>query len=299
MQKTYASFYLPSEETEVKYPDKELTDRNSLYMRCKCSKSRYVSTEESSYMQNIAENMDLQGVTATVQRYATCALSDILLNQPVKDQKMLDYLFNSYAPALNLTLAQSEFNSLQEMYNAALAGQINVANFVQGFSDSMSAVTEQMRQENYTKYGEELPIDVVEKFNVNTKAGINRRKVDMIMEYVTQIQDIQLVLVGYIKNENAQFWRSGDYINKLIFIQDSQKAITLRIGSDFYEECVLEEMDAEITNIYSIKVTVNLLYNFYVGNYSLEKKDGRIMNPEPSVIGDFPTETKYAGIKYS
>ena len=185
------------------------------------------------------------------------------------------------------------------MYNAALAGQINVANFVQGFSDSMSAITEQMRQENYTKYGEELPIDVVEKFNVNTKAGINRRKVDMIMEYVTQIQDIQLVLVGYIKNENAQFWRSGDYINKLIFIQDSQKAITLRIGSDFYEECVLEEMDAEITNIYSIKVTVNLLYNFYVGNYSLEKKDGRIMNPEPSVIGDFPTETKYAGIKYS
>ena len=183
------------------------------------------------------------------------------------------------------------------MYNAALAGQINVANFVQGFSDSMSAITEQMRQENYTKYGEELPIDVVEKFNVNTKAGINRRKVDMIMEYVTQIQDIQLVLVGYIKNENAQFWRSGDYINKLIFIQDSQKAITLRIGSDFYEECVLEEMDAEITNIYSIKVTVTLKYNFYVGNYSRGKKDGRIMNPEPRIIGDFPTETIYSGIK--
>ena len=121
----------------------------------------------------------------------------------------------------------------------------------------------------------------------------------MITEYVTQMQNIKLTLVGYIKNENAQFWRSGDYINKLIIMQKSNKYLILRIGSDFYEKCTLETMDAEITNIYSIKVTVNLLYNFYVGNYSLEKKDGRIMNPEPSVIGDFPTETKYAGIKYS
>ena len=183
------------------------------------------------------------------------------------------------------------------MYNAALAGQINVANFVQGFSDSMSAITEQMRQENYTKYGEELPIDVVEKFNINTEKGVTRRKVDMITEYVTQIQDTRLILVGYIKNENAQCWRSGDYINKLISMQKSNKYIILRIGSDFYEECVLEKMDAEVTNIYSIKITVTLKYNFYAGNYSLEKKDGRIMNPEPRVIGDFPTETKYVGIK--
>ena len=183
------------------------------------------------------------------------------------------------------------------MYNAALAGQINVANFVQGFSDSMSAVTEQMRQENYTKYGEELPIDVVEKFNVSTKAGITRQRVDMITEYVTQIQDIELSLVGYIKNENAQFWRSGDYINKLISMQNKQIHIILRIGSDFYEECVLEKMEAEVTNIYSIKVTAKLKYSFYVGNYSRRKKDGRIMNPEPRVIGDFPTESTYGGIR--
>ena len=297
MQKTYASFYLPSEETEVKYPDKELTDRNSLYMRCKCSKSRYVSTEESSYMQNIAENMDLQGVTATVQRYATCALSDILLNQPVKDQKMLDYLFNSYAPALNLTLAQSEFNSLQEMYNAALAGQINVANFVQGFSDSMSAITEQMRQENYTKYGEELPIDVVEKFNFKTEKEIGSRKVPIGAVYVTQITDMRLVLIGHIKNENAQFWRSGDYINKLIAMQMTEKKIILRMGTDFYENCIIEKTDAEITSLYSIKITVTLKYNFFEGNYSQVKKNIRIMNPDPTITGNFPMESVWGGIK--
>ena len=183
------------------------------------------------------------------------------------------------------------------MYNAALAGQINVANFVQGFSDSMSAVTEQMRQENYTKYGEELPIDVVEKFNFKTEKEIGSRKVPIGAVYVTQITDMMLVLIGHIKNENAQFWRSGDYINKLIIMQKSNKYLILRIGSDFYEKCTLETMDAEITNIYSIKITVTLKYNFYAGNYSLAKKDYRIMNPTPSIKGSFPTETTYSGIK--
>ena len=119
----------------------------------------------------------------------------------------------------------------------------------------------------------------------------------MITEYVTQIQDTRLILVGYIKNENAQCWRSGDYINKLISMQDKQIHIILRIGSDFYEECVLEKMEAEVTNIYSIKITVTLKYNFYAGNYSLAKKDYRIMNPDPSIKGSFPTETTYSGIK--
>ena len=184
------------------------------------------------------------------------------------------------------------------MYNAALAGQINVANFVQGFSDSMSAITEQMRQENYTKYGEELPIDVVEKFNFKTEKEIGSRKVPIGAVYVTQITDMRLVLIGHIKNENAQFWRSGDYINKLIAMQMTEKKIILRMGTDFYENCIIKKTEAEITSLYSIKIMVTLKYDFYAGNYSRGKKDGRIMNPEPSIIGDFPAETKYAGIKY-
>ena len=268
-------------------------------MRCKCRKTRYVSTEESSYIQNIAENMDLQGVTATVQRYATCALSDILLNQPVKDQKMLNYLFNSYAPALNLTLAQSEFNSLQEMYNAALAGQINVANFVQGFSDSMSAVTEQMRQENYTKYGEELPIDVVEEFSFDSEFDVAQNRVPLSIGYLSQIQDMYLILEGQVKNQNAQFWYSGDYINKLVSRKRVKNFLILRMGTDFYENCIVEELDAQITSLYSLKINVTLFYNFYEGNYSRRMKDGRIMNPEPSIICDFPSESVWGGIKTS
>ena len=268
-------------------------------MRCKCRLKRYVSTEESSYIQNIAENMDLQGVTATVQRYATCALSDILLNQPVKDQKMLDYLFNSYAPALNLTLAQSEFNSLQEMYNAALAGQINVANFVQGFSNSMSAVTEQMRQENYTKYGEELPIDVVEEFSFDSEFDIAQNRVPLSIGYLSQIQDMYLILEGQVKNQNAQFWQSGDYVNKLVASQIDKKKIVLRMGTDFYENCVIKHLKANITNLYALKITVTLKYNFFEENYSRRMKDGRIMNPEPSIICDFPSESVWGGIKTS
>ena len=69
------------------------------------------------------------------------------------------------------------------------------------------------------------------------------------------------------------------------------------MGTDFYESCIIEKTEAEITSLYAIKITVTLKYNFYAGNYSLDKKDGRIMNPDPSIKGSFPTESVWGGIK--
>ena len=294
---TYAAFYLPKQPAEEKKPDKELIDRNASFIRSLCKKVRNVSSEEALRIKNIAKNMDIQGATALVQKYATCALTDILTNQPVKDQKMLDYLFNTYAPALNLTLVQTEFNSLQEMYNAAMGGQINVANFVQGFSNSMTAITEQKRHQSYLDYGEDLPIDVVEQLSISTEQGIARRKVDMLTEYLSEINNVRLSLLGYVKNENAKYWRISDYVNKLINVQASKKFIVLRIGTDFYEKCAIENMRVDITSLYSLKITGNLLYNFYEGNYSRKEAGGRIMNPSPEVICDFPIENVFGGIK--
>ena len=260
-------------------------------------KIKGLTTDVSSNIKNIAKNMDIQGATALVQKYATCALTDILTNQPVKDQKMLDYLFNTYAPALNLTLVQTEFNSLQEMYNAAMSGQINVANFVQGFSNSMTAITEQKRQQSYLDYGEELPIDVVEQFNFQAKNDVAVNKVPDIPAYVNYIEKMRIILVCHIKNENAEFWRSGDYVNKLVARRDEGEYLMLRMGNNFYEKCLVKELEGEITSLYSLKIKVTLLYNYYANNYSREKEGVRIMNPESEIFKDIPVETVNAGVK--
>ena len=294
---TYAAFYLPKPPAEEKKPDKELIDRNASFIRSLCKKVRNVSSEEALRIKNIAKNMDMQGATALVQKYATCALTDILTNQPVKDQKMLDYLFNTYAPALNLTLVQTEFNSLQEMYNAAMSGQINVANFVQGFSNSMTAITEQKRQQSYLDYGEELPIDVVEQFNFTTEKGIALHKIPVEPDYVNYIENMRLILEGHIKNENAEFWRSGDYVNKLVARREAKNYIILRMGNNFYDKCIVELLEGEIRSLYSLKIKVTLVYNYYENNYSCQKKGVRIMNPEAEVFKDIPVETVNAGVK--
>ena len=294
---TYAAFYLPKPPVEEKKPDKELIDRNAGFMTSAVRKLKGLTTDVSSNIKNIAKNMDIQGATALVQKYATCALTDILTNQPVKDQKMLDYLFNTYAPALNLTLVQTEFNSLQEMYNAAMSGQINVANFVQGFSNSMTAITEQKRQQSYLDYGEELPIDVVEQFNFQADKDIAFNKVGSAPHYLYHVEKMNLILVGHIKNENAEFWRSGDYVNKLVARRDDDNYIVLRVGNNFYEKCLVRELDGEITSLYSLKIKVTLRYSYYENYFSAEQKGVRIMNPDAEIFKDIPIETVNVGVK--
>ena len=210
---------------------------------------------------------------------------------------MLDYLFNTYAPALNLTLVQTEFNSLQEMYNAAMSGQINVANFVQGFSNSMTAITEQKRQQSYLDYGEELPIDVVEQFNFQAGREVALNKVGSAPHYLYHVEKMNLILVGHIKNENAEFWRSGDYVNKLVARRDDDNYIVLRVGNNFYEKCLVRELDGEITSLYSLKIKVTLRYSYYENYFSAEQKGVRIMNPEAEIFKDIPVETVNAGVK--
>ena len=210
---------------------------------------------------------------------------------------MLDYLFNTYAPALNLTLVQTEFNSLQEMYNAAMSGQINVANFVQGFSNSMTAITEQKRQQSYLDYGEELPIDVVEQFNFQAGKEVALNKVESAPHYLYHVKNMFLILEGHIKNENAEFWRSGDYVNKLVARREEGEYLMLRMGNNFYEKCLVQELEGEITSLYSLKIKVTLVYNYYTNNYSREKKGVRIMNPEAEIFKDIPVETVNVGVK--
>lgn len=312
MTKSYAAFYLPKDAPEMPTINKELTERNSLYLRSLCRKVRYVPYEEARYIDNISENMDLQGITEKVQRYVTCALSDILTNQPIKDQKMLDYLFNSYAPALNLTLVQCEFNSLQEMYNAAMAGQINVANFVQGFSDSMTAITESIYQLDVSKYGDEIPIDVVTEQKLIYEVDPAQHKTgdtpgetnNQIVHgcYICDLGNIQIDIKGTIKNESTEMWDVTNFSDKLAMIIANKTQIAYRIGKVIYEKCNVIRYIPTIRNIYAVEFEASLIYK-YIKRIKKDTKRAAVNlvnppnTPEEMFISGLTASPIYGGIQ--
>ena len=284
MAKTYAAFYLPPEEKEVKLPDQKNVDRiKGSLLQSYNNIQNYMSVDD---IKTMARNIDLQSTTEFTQRYAVGALTKIINGEPVTNKTMLDSLFNTYAPALNAGLAQTGFNSLVEMRNAVQAGngQINVANFVQGFSNGLSTVQNLADTNNYSKYGEEIPIDVVTScaYTYTTdKAYQAIADLGSLPQYITGLDAVKIKISGHVKNENAELWGINDFNNKLVDSMMSKTLLYLRVGKSIYENCTIVSYKPTIENIYNISFDMEIEFEYNL-NSSSEYIEGktRVMNPQ-------------------
>ena len=287
MSKTYAAFYLPQDEKEFPQPNQKNVDRisNSLIGL----KQKFSFTFSDDKCREMARNFDLQSTTEFTQRYAVGALTKIINGEPVTNKTMLDSLFNTYAPALNASLAQTGFNSLVEMRNAAQAGNINVANFVQGFSNGLSTIQE-MCIEKPSKYEEEIPIDVVNKCEYTYTTTVAEQKIKelgFLPQYIDDLDPVEIKLFGHVKNENAELWSINDFNNKLVNIMLNKTQIYFRVGKSIYENCTISLYKPTITSIYDIEFEMDLRIDYLLNKFSEKSADNkRIMNP-PRLIGDF------------
>ena len=217
-------------------------------------------------------------------------MAKIINGEPVTNKTMLDSLFNTYAPALNAGLAQTGFNSLVEMRNAVQAGNnINVPNFIQGFSNGLSVIQD-MSIEKPSKYGEEVPIDVVDQIVYSYKTKTPTQKIsenDVIKKYIANLDPAEIALKAHIKNENAELWNINDFNNKIIDVMINKKEIIFRLGKSIYENCIISSFTPTIDSIYAINITVGIIinYNSLVGA-SYSRGNNRVMNLKPPV-GDF------------
>ena len=290
MAKTYAAFYLPPEEKEVKLPDQKNVDRTSgLLLQAKKQAKQLFNV---STITEMARNIDLQSTTEFTQRYAVGALTKIINGEPVTNKTMLDSLFNTYAPALNAGLAQTGFNSLVEMRNAVQAGNghVNVANFVQGFSNGLSIVQAATESVDYSKYGEEIPIDVVNNIDYTYNNGAATQKIEEYdfspEDYISDLEPTKLQIKANVKNENAELWSVNDFNNKLVDIMANKTPITVRIGKSIYENCIIITYAPKVISIYYFEFTADLLFNHKSNVNSYNTKQGRIMNMNRT-RGDF------------
>ena len=286
MTKTYAAFYLPQDEPQVKIPEQKNVDRITGTVRRALNNAKL--SLNNFDISEIARNIDLQSPTEFTQRYAVGALTDIINGRAVTNKTMLDSLFNTYAPALNAGLAQTGFNSLVEMRNAVEAGNINVANFVQGFSNGLSVV-QQMSIEKPAKYGEEIPIDVVTQLDYTYNLKTPTQKIpdnDLISKYTSELDNIKLKLSAIVQNENAELWNINDFNTKIIDIMVAKTPITFRAGKSIYDDCIISTYAPVIDSIHKIKLTCELVLNYNTLAESYTQNNARIMKLKPPV-GDF------------
>ena len=252
-------------------------------------------------LKTMSKNITIQGATEFVQRYATGALTKIINGQPITNKTMLDSLFNTYAPALNAGLLQSGYNSISAMKEAAMNGTINVSNFLSAFSSGLSAVSGASDQvSKYEKYGEEIPIDIVEQCDYMYKnIPVERKtKEGETIQYVKPIENVIITPTGHIKNKNAELWEMNDYAYKLADAIAAKNNLILRVGKTIYEDVILIEYHPIITNAHEVKFNAVFHYKYRIKNYSRADEETGchiIKNELQQELANWTSKEKFLG----
>ena len=157
---TYAAIYIKPEKPKSGIVDavKATTIQGQLKQAFNSAKNNIKNFDLKSF----ANNLTLEGATDFTQKYATAGLTKIINGEPITSQSMMDGLFNGFAPAIDMTAVQMGYNSVKEMQAAVKSGNINVANFMQGFSGALSTVINNKKQAaDYSYLGDEITIDMI------------------------------------------------------------------------------------------------------------------------------------------
>ena len=268
--KSEAAIYLPPEKLENETPDYNMVAKTENCIVGALWKSHMKRLNVDTF--KLSKNLNLQGKTEFIQRYAVGALTKIINGEPVTNKTMLDSLFNTYVPAFNATLEQTGYNSVMQMKDAALHGTINVSTFLTGFSNGLNAIQEE-RDFLYRrkKYGEEIPIDLVAKCNYGYEMQSAEHPVPTgknFMDYIKDFAKVSIVVHAHVKNESAEIWQMSDFSNKIVDAMLKKQLVVFRIGNTIYEDIVIEKYEPEITNIYDLSFKLTLKYNYLLAHES-------------------------------
>lgn len=256
--------------------------------------------------------MTLQSATEFGQKYAVGALTKIINGEPITNTTMADSLFNGFAPALELTAFQSGFNSVMEMKTALCAGNVNIANFLQGFESGLQLVQDERERPDYSKYGEEIVIDLLTSITRNHVAETPDRRVQSGQTYNEYLHNLPLVLpiTGMIKD--GKNYTAAGFADRLEEIMNSKAPFTFRAGEKIYENYVFTsftpkretengvQFDAEIKFIQSGDVEfvkVNIPKNSGGNTSAGTSKRKQVQNTKKG--GDIANKTatpKYVGV---
>lgn len=234
---TYASLYIKPDKpkNEIVNAVKSTTIQGELKQAFNTAKNNIKNFD----LKNFANNLTLEGVTDFTQKYATAGLTKIINGEPITNETMLNALFNGYAPALDMTAVQMGYNSIVEMKNAIKSGNINVANFIQGFSGALSTVINNKKQAiDYSYLGDEITIDMIVEIDRQNIAETPDRRVQEGQVYSEYIHILPKVLSFTGKIKDGGKYTADEYEQILDEVFNSKKPFTFRAGENIYENYV-------------------------------------------------------------
>ena len=260
MANTNAAFYIPISEKS------SYAKKNSLNVwKNTTALAQSIGTRSGQsvdgFVRWIAENINVQSTSDFLEKYSLGALTELAEGGKISGTNLADILMNTYAPALNLTALQTGYNSAENLIKAVEAGSVNFSTFLENLSTGFQGITDAISAINYSSYGREYPIDLVESFEKILKINTPAHNINSdISDYVSGLKRIIISITAHIKNRTTNIQSVNTLTNIFREVMEGGKTITFRLGRDIYESCVMAKFTPLVTNIYELKFSAQLIY---------------------------------------
>ncbi len=213
------------------------------------------------FVREIAKNINVQSTSDFFEKYALTALTELAEGGKISGTKLADILMNTYAPALNLAALQTGYNSIENLIKAVENGSVNFSTFLENLSSGFQAVSDEISAINYSSYGREYPIDLVESFEKILKINTPAHNINSdISDYVSGLRRIIISITAHIKNRTTNIQSIDTLTNIFREVMAEGTPITFRLGRDIYKSCALAKFTPLVTNIYELKFSAQLIY---------------------------------------
>ena len=234
---TYAALYIKPDKTKT--PVANVKTATTIQGQIQQAFNTAKTNIQNFDIKQFASNLTLEGATDFVQKYGTAGLTKLINGEPVTNQSMLDGLFNGFAPAIDMTAVQLGYNSVAEMKNAVMAGNINVANFMHGFSGALSTVINDKKQAiDYSYLGDEITIDMIIDIDRQNIAETPDRRVQDGQTYNEYIHILPKILSFNGKIKDGGKYTADEYETLLDDVFKSKKPFTFRAGEKIFENYI-------------------------------------------------------------
>ncbi len=222
-------------------------------------------------------------------KYSFSVLSNILSGKPVRSSTLLNLFFSGFSLVLSNKLLKFGYSDMNALIADIKSGNLCVSaqNFLQEFSDALAFANKSLGADMASRYGDELPIDVVENCGFLYQDSIALHKIsspDELVNWVSDMAPVTMNLEVCINNSSGQFSDIDSYIQRLCECMLNKLRITVRLGKNIYQNCIIESLNPNVSNVYMFKLFVKLRFNYYSGLYNVNSGNNIILNPTPVTL---------------
>jgi hypothetical protein len=222
-------------------------------------------------------------------KYSITVLQNILLGKSVRSSKLLNIFYNSFSSVISSKLNGLGYTNIKQFISDLKSGRLNVSPsvFLQEFSEGLILANKSAGQSQSSRYGEVLPIDVVEHCEFMYKDNIAIHKVSSADELINWVSDMTPVILNlkvHINNSSGQLAEIDSYVHRLSECMSNKIRIAVRLGNNIYQNCIIESLNPSFSNVYILTLSITLRFVYHSGLYRVKSGDNVILNPTPITL---------------